>query len=282
MSIRGDLGLPDRASIEFEISWTSKPDFSFALGVNDDEDTVKRAFRFEAWGNDLVLQRELKYAADLAIVQEVARGPGRIHLLAYFDQKKGRMLVFSPGGTQLADLRVSDTRPGDLPGIDLANRNDDVSLDRLRIGAWDGEIPREVRVDNTRIHCADGSIVFGQLIGWHAPSKEFLVKTASGALRVPENQLSSVFFAVPKAEAPRMMRVSYHDGSRVSGELIKVEDGVLAFTVPGMQEQLRLPLSGLRSLVVLRHEALDGKGEKALRSRLVPARASSSGLDRAR
>ena len=34
-AIGGDFGLPARASIEFEISWKNKPDFVFALGVND-------------------------------------------------------------------------------------------------------------------------------------------------------------------------------------------------------------------------------------------------------
>ena len=60
-SIHGDFGIPARAAIEFEISWKTKPDFVFALGVDDkDTETVKRAFRFEAWGGDLVIQRELE------------------------------------------------------------------------------------------------------------------------------------------------------------------------------------------------------------------------------
>jgi hypothetical protein len=56
-----------------------------------------------------------------------------------------------------------------------------------------------------------------------------------------------------------MIRAVYWDGSRVSGELVGVEEGVLVLTVPGIQEPLRLPLAGLRSLVVLRHEAPGGK-----------------------
>ncbi len=253
-SIRGDFGLPDRASIEFEISWRSKPDFVFALGVDDKENTVKRAFRFEAWGGDLVVQRELEQEADLAVVQEVAPGPGRTHLQAYLDQEKGRILVFSPGGKQLADLKVAGSRPAVLPGLYLANIRGDVRLEWLRIGRWNGEIPREVRADQTRIHRADGSIVYGQLTGLNAASKEFVFKTEKGESRVREDQVSSMFLSFPRDEAPRMIRAVYQDGSRVSGELTRVEDGVLAMTVPGIQEPLRLPLAGLRSVVVLRHE----------------------------
>ena len=41
-------------------------------------------------------------------------------------------------------------------------------------------------------------------------------------------------------------------GSRLSGELVQVANSAVALTVPGIKESLRLPLAGLRSLVVLR------------------------------
>ena len=147
-SIRGDFGLPARAIIEFEISWKTKPDFVFALGVDDKDATVKRAFRFEAWGGDLVVQRELEQEADLAVVQEVKTGPGRTHLQAYLDQQEGRILVFSPSGAQLADLKVVGNKPAAQPGLYLANIRGDVRLEWLRIGRWNGEIPREARNDH--------------------------------------------------------------------------------------------------------------------------------------
>ena len=258
-SIRGDFGLPDRASIEFEISWKSKPDFVFALGVDDKENTVKRAFRFEAWGGDLVVQRELEQEADLAVVQEVAPGPGRTHLQAYLDQTKGRILVFSPGGKQLADLKVGGAKSPVLPGVYLANIRGDVRLEWLRIGRWNGEIPREARNDQSRIHRADGSIIYGQLNGFQASTKELIFKTETGESRVPEDKVTSVFLSLPKEEAPRLVRAVYQDGSRISGDLVKVEDGTLSFTVPGIKEPVRLPLAGIRAIVVLRHDTPEVK-----------------------
>ena len=75
-SIQGNFGIPAKAAIEFEISWKSKPDFVFALAIDpSDMRTLKRAFRFEAWGSDLVIQRELESEADLAVVQEIHPGP---------------------------------------------------------------------------------------------------------------------------------------------------------------------------------------------------------------
>ena len=61
-----------------------------------------------------------------------------------------------------------------------------------------------------------------------------------------------------------MIRAVGQDGSRVSGDLVKVENGVLELTVPGIHEPLRLPLKVLRSLVVLRREvpSQDGNSTK--------------------
>jgi peroxiredoxin len=258
-SIRGDFGLPSRANIEFEISWKSKPDFVLALGVDDKDSTVKRAFRFEAWGGDLVVQRELEQEADLAVVQEVTAGPGRTHLQAYLDQQEGRILVFSPGGKQLADLKVAGNKPAALPGIYLANIRGDVRLEWLRIGRWNGEIPREARTDMARIHRADGSIAYGQLTGFRPDAKEFLVRGEKGESRVKEGDVSSVFLSPAKPESPRLTRAVYQDGSRLSGELTKVEGGTVALKVPGVEESLKLPIAGLRSLVVLAHEAAESK-----------------------
>ena len=120
-AIRGDFKLPARATLEFEISWKNKPDFVLALGVGDDEKTIQRAFRFEVWERDLIIQRETEQEADVASVGEIAPGSGRIHLIAYLDQEKGRILVFSADGKPLADLKVA-RRPAAGPGQHLAGQ----------------------------------------------------------------------------------------------------------------------------------------------------------------
>ncbi|MHB1555844.1 MAG: TlpA family protein disulfide reductase [Isosphaeraceae bacterium] len=250
-AIRGDFKLPTKAVVEFEISWKTKPDFVFALGVDDKDATVKRAFRFEAWGGDLVVQRELEQEADLAVVQEVTAGPGRTHLQAYLDQEAGRILVFSPGGKQLADLKVAGTRPTALPGVYLANIRGDVRLEWLRIGRWNGEVPREASADKARVHRVDGSIAYGQVTGYKADTREFVVKLDKAKSRIAADQVSSVFLSLPKDEPARTIRAVYQDGSRVSGSITGVEKGTVGLMVAGIDEPLRLPVDGLRSLVAL-------------------------------
>jgi peroxiredoxin len=250
-SIQGDFGIPDRAAIEFEISWKTKPDFVLALGVSDKDNAVKRAFRFEAWGGDLVVQRELENEADLAVVQEISPGPGRAHLQAYLDQGDGRLLVFSHNGKQLANLKVGGPKAAALPGIYLANLRGDLRLEWLRISQWSGELPREVKVQESRIHQSDGTIVYGQITKFDPGTGEFVIKAAAGESRIARGKISSVFLSMPTEEKPRTVRAVCQDGTRVSGELRKVENGAVVLIVPAVEGSPRLPMAALRSMVLI-------------------------------
>jgi peroxiredoxin len=252
-SIQGDFSIPAKAAIEFEISWKTKPDFVFALGIDDkNRDTVKRAFRFEAWGSDLVIQRELESEADLAVVQEISPGPGRAHLQAYLDQEAGRIVVCSQGGKQLASLKVGGPRSKPLSGLYLANLRGDLRLEWLRIGKWSGELPREVNVNQSRIHGADGSIVYGQVVRFDSSTGEFVMKGDSGESRIGQDKISGVFLSLPGDDKPRAVRAIYQDGTRLSGDLERVEKGALVMNVPGISQPSKLSMSGLRSLVMMR------------------------------
>ena len=274
-SIQGDFGIPDRAAIEFEISWKSKPDFVLALGVNvKDSATIKRAFRFEAWGGDLVVQRELEAEADLAVVQELRPGAGRAHLQVYLDQSAGRLLVFSQSGKQLASLKVGGAGAAPLTGLYLSSLRGDLRLEWLRIGRWSGELPREVKLDQSRIHQSDGTIVYGQVTSFDAGSGEFVVRGPSGESRIARDKMSSVFLSLPAEEKPRSIRAVCLDGTRLSGDLLKVENGDIVLRVPAVDSSPRIPIAALRSLVLVEH-ANDkplAKGESTGRLELDGAR----------
>ena len=251
-TIRGDFKLPARATLEFELSWKNKPDFVFALGVGEDEKTVQRGFRFEVWERDLIIQRETEQEADVASVGEIGQGQGRIHLIVYLDQEKGRILVFNPEGKQLADLKVAGGVAQVLGSLSLANKRGDLRLERLRIGRWNGEPPRQVEGDKARIHRDDGSIVYGQVSRFDAASKAFVISDAKGESRIPEDQIAGVFLSRPGETRDRALAAVYQNGSRLSGALQQVEKNAFTLSVPGIKETLSLPLDGLRSLVVLR------------------------------
>ena len=269
VTIRGDLGLPPRAAIEFEISWTTKPDFVLSLGAGaGDEKSSERAFRFEIWDDELVVQRETENEADLASLQSIAAGAGRLHLQAFLDQERGRLLVFSATGKPLADLQAQaqiGEKPGaNVPGgVQLTNKRGNVRLERLRIGRWNGDPPRAASAGKSRIHLSDGSIVYGQVTRFDPASKAFLVQGENGETRIGADRISGVYLSPSSDDAPRMVRAVALDGARLSGEWLKVENGELWLTVPGVRETPRVPLAGLRSLVVLRRAPALGVKQKS-------------------
>jgi thiol-disulfide isomerase/thioredoxin len=284
-SVHGDLRVPAKALIEFELAWTSKPDFVLAFGVNDDAKTVQTAFRFEVWEGTLVAHRETPGEADVAQIRELGSGSGRVHLLAYVDQEAGRMIVSAPNGATLGDLSVADTNPRVFGGISLANKHGDVRLERLRIGKWNGEPPRETKSDKSRIHLIDGTILYGQILKFDADAKEYVVHGEPDETRVPAIRIASIYLSAPHDEPARAISAVFQDGSRLSGGVKRVKNGNLRMAIPGFAETLAIPVVDLRSIVILdRYEEPSEKPELTgmlemeglrMRGRLVDGRESS-------
>lgn len=254
-AIFADVGLPAQAVIELELSWLKSPDFVLAVGIDGHAKSVERAFRFEVWNSDFVVQRETEREADVASLQEIGTGSGRTHVIAYLDQTAGRLLAFAPSGQQLADLTVAPKKPDVHRGIRLQNNRGDVRLERLRISRWNGVPPRAVQADKSRLHRADGSIHYGQISAFDAQKKSFTIKDDKTEVSVPADQLASIALSASEDADPRQLRVVYQNGLQFSGQPSRIEGGFLTLVSPSIQEPLRLPLNDLRSLVVLNHAA---------------------------
>lgn len=282
-SLRADLGLPEQAAVEFEISWKSKPNFLLALGVDPDydpgkveepsprdgqaaparpgfaidnwenkaEESFQHAFRFEVWDEDLVVLRESETEADLAAIGQIAEGAGRIHLRVYLDQKLGRILVDAADGKRLADLTVPAHDPKAHPGIVLTNIDGDVQLDRLIIGHWKGTALPAVSADRPHVVRNDGSVAFGTVDHFDADARAFVILGESGEARIDEDEVAALTLSPPEQDRERAVRVIYQDGVRLSGDLAKVGEDALELNIPGIAGPLHPPLDGLRSLISL-------------------------------
>jgi thiol-disulfide isomerase/thioredoxin len=270
-TLRADVRLPERAVVEFEVSWEKHADFVLGLGIDDDGKTIQRAFRFEVWDDDLVVVRESDLEADLAALAKLAKGRGRAHFRAYIDQVAGRILVESPDGQRLADLTVASRKPRPVPGILLSNGTGDLRLERLIVSRWDGQVPPEHGGGASRLVQADNTISHGS-ITFDPAARQFVVRGESGESRIDEAGVASLILAPPAAGEARDVRVVYQDGMRLSGDLLRVDAETLELKVPGLDAPLRPPLEGLRSLVVLRRGAAPASEKATPRLELDGAR----------
>lgn len=251
-AIRADLGVPSRAAIELEVSWSNPPSFVIAFGVGETEASVHRAFRIEVWDDDLVAVAETNNDADVASIQKVEGKAGRAHILAFLDREIGRFVVVTSEGRKLADVQV-EGRPGKSPGgVSLANAGGDVRVERLRISRWDGALPAEADAAKSHVQRADGSIVHGDSVTFDPAAKALVVAVGKESTRVRLDQTAAVRLAAPDDaradDSPRTVRAVARDGSRLSGMIVKITTGAVWLRVPGFADPLKLPVDSLRSL----------------------------------
>ncbi|MBI2823778.1 MAG: TlpA family protein disulfide reductase [Planctomycetia bacterium] len=252
MVLRRDLGIPPLARLDIELSWQNKPDFDMAFGIGAEPKSILRAFHIEVWEKKLVVWRETEREADVAALMQVDDSKaGRVHLQAFLDQEKGRMLVFSAGGEQLADLQVATAKPQPAGGFSITNKYGDVGLERLRIGRWNGEAPLSVDLNKARIHGTDGTITYGRLASYDPATREFVIEEGAEQRRVDATSVRDVFVSQEAAAVPRSLRAVHLDGRRISGQLIKVEGGKVWIKCPGIREPLASPIQTLHSLAVM-------------------------------
>lgn len=281
-----DFGLPAQAVIEFELSWRKTPDFLLAFAVAADMST-KQSFCFEVWNaGDLVAVAESETDAAVASLQKISKGPGSTRIVAYLDQQKQLMLLYSRFGRLLARLQVHSAKPQLRSGLLLQNKHGDLRLETLRISRWNGIAPKAVQDQQSAVRRNDGSLVRGRITKYDSESDAFTVQEDQTEVEVSTSEISDVIVTSesvepgeaekaeqptpknpePTAEqepadksedgestpAPQQIRLTY-DNSQFSGYVTKLGEQELTLESPSFAGTLKLPIAGLRSMVVL-HE----------------------------
>lgn len=256
--LRRDFALPNQAHIEFELSWTAKPYFEFAIGVDDTPKSVDRAFHFDVWENQLVVQRETENDANVESLQKVSSAPGRIHVHAFLDQMKGKMRVFSANGDPLADLTVRSVKPQVRGGLQLTNRRGDVRVERLQIRQWSDDLPTTIGAANKPyISKRDGSIIYGVVKSINPETHEFVVTENDRDQTVAEDAIQSVRLSPDPKEVPATLRLIYWSGMRIRGELVRLEGDSIWLKSPTVAEPFEAPLAALHSIRSLQKKEED-------------------------
>jgi thiol-disulfide isomerase/thioredoxin len=259
-TIVGQVRMPEKTVIELELSWAKKPDFVFALGVDERDAAAQSIFRLEVWDGQIVVVGETARAADAAPVMKVGSGEGRIRVQVCLDQRERRLVLLSRGGKPLATLNLGAGQPPFPECVRLTNGKGDVRLDYLRVARWTGVTPRDVKDDLSRIHRADGSVVYGRVAAFDPTTKHFTIRNGGTDSQVPQKEVTDLFLAPATTERKEptdfpdwgALRIIYRDGSRFSGALKRVGDGHVALECFGVQGTVRLPLAEISSLAPAR------------------------------
>ena len=296
--LTGHLKVPEKAVIEFELSWTKKPNFVFAVGVDSAARIDRRVdgWRFEAWDGVLTVLREQRDIADVDRVMSLLDYTKRVHLIAYLDQVTGQMQVFHPDGTPAGEISVPPGAAGkDKPsaeagqGVRLINRHGDIRIERLRIARWSGLLPSSSEGAKCRLELADGTTVKCDTIQIEPETQKFAVHRGDEVRHLEAKDLIGAELSPMREPAPRSMAAILQDGTRVLGKIESVRPDALVVSSPDITEPLQVPHAELRSLTVSEQGDLsavpapDGRvgrlevGEYKLAGRLVPATEENGG-----
>lgn len=259
-TLNGDLRVPARAVVEFELAWEDKPDFVFAIGVDADSeaDSYTDGWRFATVSGRLVIVREEEQTADVDIIADLTHR-NRIRLSAYLDQNSGELRVFLPDGTPAGSVApgLGDDNQARNPGrgIRLINRGSDLTLRRLRIAQWLGELPRKPAEGQASIAMADGRFLSGN------PGR---LDRESGTIVIGEpNQVSTVSLkdvvAIKLAHRPADSEVArcalfLQGGMRLSGNLVAIDDQHWILSGAHFEKPVHVPRARVRTMVVFDHE----------------------------
>ncbi len=246
--ITGDIKLPELAACEIEISWKGDADFTLDLGGSSQGG--KGGLRIEAVEQFIVAVRETPTDADLIPLQAAPPGEGRLRLLAFIDQSKPQILLFSPTGDFLGELAISEKTSGPW-GVRLTNRKGTVRLERLRISNWNGSRPQEVVASKSRMHRTNGAIEYGAIEAFDAGEGVFIVRGDQGELRVPVAEVKSVYLSEVAPVEFNGISVTGLDGTRLSGALLGIDATTVRVQPTGVKDPVSLPIERIRSLLVV-------------------------------
>ncbi len=276
--INGNLGVPDLAMVEFEISWSEKPNFVFALAVDAESESDDRTdgWRFETFEDTLAVVREQDSDADVAKVQSLSDRQN-VRLLAYLDQIEGRLQVFLPDGTPLATIATAadsiegagndHQKPQPGRGVRLINRHGNVRLERLRIARWSGIIPTSTTTGDVSVSLADGTRVSGTSIRSDADSNELTIGSQETSTSLPLHDVVSIKVTASKGPAKQATSALFlHDGTRVSGEIESIAAGRWVVRNDQFREPVGVPGDLVRTVVVMRRDPIVPPPDKVGRS----------------
>jgi len=247
--IRKQIKIPPRAAIKLSMSWSKKLDSTFVIAPGGDACNENRGIHLEVWDQTLVLVRESSDDADLATVLDLKTVKNRLNLQILIDQEQGKIAVHSLDGSKLGEIDVKLLDDDPLGWILLRNHRGDVRLEQLLVSKWSGQTPPQVDVTRQRIQRIDGSIEYGDLLGYDAANRRFVLKGESGETTVALDDVAHVVLSTDVQPLEATARLGCHDGNRISGELVKVEDSKLHLKRSGIEETIVVAAADLRCVI---------------------------------
>ncbi len=264
-----------RTRYDLSLSWRQRPTVQIALGMGGAQE-VPGAYRLELGPGGMVAVREEKGSADgdsAADLEPCGDLPENgLTLTVFIDQDAGRLAVMLPDADKpIADLAIPSTGEKTGGGVQFTVVTGTAALDSLRVSPWRGG---SLSLDDTRagaIRLRDGESLAAVVVGVEKGSAVALVRAAADAAggeprRIPLDTIEEMLFPSAadvagerKVAGRRGMQATDMYGSRLSGKLLRVEQGTVWLAHPAIEGPVSIPIATLATVVSLEQSAKEQK-----------------------
>lgn len=234
--------LPEKCEIEVILESSKIPSFILAFGQHRNS-----CLRIESWADVLVVLSRFQFVE----VDSLDKDVRRVHLTMFLDQKANRLSIYSPDGAKLAE--IVDKRGFLKPtGIQLWNRGSDLTLNYLRVDRWNGELPKPLKVGHSRIQTSSGKVIYGKLPAFAAGAESIQLGEGDEAEQVALKEINHVVIhddrQEPSAPLNQTSSIAWKEGSFVTGEISKIDNGRIEFKTSHSTSPLSADLTGIQRL----------------------------------
>jgi thiol-disulfide isomerase/thioredoxin/small nuclear ribonucleoprotein (snRNP)-like protein len=236
-----ELDIPAQAEIEVTVQSTEKPKLLMSFSDRPDD-----SVRIETWDDELVALA----GDDFEPIMTIVPGQTMIQLRLYLDRERGQLSIYSAAGRKLGEITGAKPR-GTKAGFYLRNKGAQLQLDSLRVSRWSGAPPQNISNRGSRIHLAKGTAVYGQLTSFDVATSTLSLETKDSVERISMNDVDRIFLADDEKDVStdELAQAFYYDGTRITGNLVRVENGQMLIKPDSAEGPVSSALVGMRRLV---------------------------------
>ncbi len=227
-----DLHMGGLSEIELTLSWTGKPGFMISFARPDDVRLSKTVIKLETWENDLVLQT-LGANGDFEVIDTIPAKAQTLDLRLQWNPVTGELSVFSSLGRLLGKMKGPTAPTAQLTGLYIQNKGATLKLANLRASGWD-ETTTELPAGSVRVRTAkQKKALTGVITRVDTAARVLVLKMpANGTQPIPLDDIDSIDLgneAIPASKSVPT-RISFLDGTQITGNLASIQDNVLSMT----------------------------------------------------
>jgi len=237
-----NVTLPQALDVEFRLHSSKRPEFLVALGGN-----VREPLRVETWDNVLVLAAGDQFK----IIRRVQDDERSIALRVCWNPATQLCSVFAPSGEPITTWKLSTTPAASSPGFVVQNRGLDLSLDELRVRAWDGKAPGRVDPRQIRVDLDDGRTLGGTSVSGSQGTLSVQVPGSASMDSFPLGQVDAIVFSTDAPQVPaHATSLAFNDETLLFGHLAGLDKGRAAFATSFSNQPLSVQMDSPRQLLV--------------------------------